>query len=122
MVDKSSGIEFLNSKNLELSYGGLLDIWKNADWYTIISSLMMQYPNVYSDLSYIIHNQEIFPLLKSTINNPNLKERILFGTDFYVVRNHNSEKELLAITMANLSTEEFDQIARENPVSFLNKN
>lgn len=122
MMDKSDGIEFLNNKNPELSYGGLMDIWKNADWYTIISSLMMQYPNVYSDLSYIIHNQEIFPLLKQTINNPQLKDRILFGTDFYVVRNHNSEKELLATTMANLSTEEFDQIARENPTSFLNKN
>jgi predicted TIM-barrel fold metal-dependent hydrolase len=122
MVDESSGIKFLNPKNPETSYGGLMDIWKNADWYTVISSLMMQYPNVYADLSYIIHNQEIFPLLKKTINNPLLKDRILFGTDFYVVRNHNSEKELLATTMANLSTEEFDLIARENPINYLKRN
>ncbi len=121
MLDQSKGIEFLNPDNLAQSHGGLMDIWRNADWFTIISSMMMQYPNVYSDLSYIIHNQEIFPLLKQTINNPQLKDRILFGTDFYVVRNHNSEKDLLATTMANLSTEEFDQIARENPISFLNR-
>jgi predicted TIM-barrel fold metal-dependent hydrolase len=121
MLDQSKGIEFLNRDNLAQSHGGLMDIWRNADWYTIVSSMMMQYPNVYSDLSYIIHNQEIFPLLKQTIHNPQLKDKILFGTDFYVVRNHNSEKDLLATTMANLSTEEFDQIARENPVSFLNR-
>jgi predicted TIM-barrel fold metal-dependent hydrolase len=98
-----------------------MDIWKNADWYTIISSLMMQYPNVYADLSYIIHEQDIIPLLKQTLNNPALKEKVLFGTDFYVVRNHNSEKDLLARTMANLSTEEFDQIARENPINYLKR-
>lgn len=122
MVGHSKGIEFLNTKNPDLSYGGLMDIWKNADWYSIISSLIMQYPNIYADLSYIIHEQEIFPLLKQTLNNPALKEKILFGTDFYVVRNHNSEKGLLAETMASLSTEEFDLIARENPINYLKRN
>lgn len=121
MADKSDGIEFLNLKDPKLSYGGLMDIWKNADWYTIISSLMIQYPNVYADLSYIIHEQDIIPLLKQTLSNAALKEKVLFGTDFYVVRNHNSEKELLARTMANLSTEEFDQIAKENPINYLKK-
>lgn len=121
MTDQSDGIKFLDLKNPDDSYGGLMDIWKNADWYSIISSLIMQYDNVYADLSYIIHEQEIIPLLKQTLNNPNLKEKVLFGTDFYVVRNHNSEKELLAKTMASLTTEEFDQIARENPTKYLMK-
>lgn len=122
MSNNSNGIEFLNPQNPNLSYGGLMDIWKNADWYSIISSLIMQYPNVYADLSYIIHEQEIVPLLKHTLNNPALKERVLFGTDFYVVRNHNSEKELLARTKSSLSTEEFDLIARENPINYLKRN
>lgn len=122
MADDSTGIKFINTKDPNQSYGGLMDIWKNADWYSIISSLIMQYPNVYADLSYIIHEQEIVPLLKHTLNNPALKERILFGTDFYVVRNHNSEKELLARTKSSLSTEEFDLIARENPINYLKRN
>lgn len=122
MADNSTGIKFINTKDPNQSYGGLMDIWKNADWYSIISSLIMQYPNVYADLSYIIHEQEIVPLLKHTLNNPALKERVLFGTDFYVVRNHNSEKELLARTKSSLSTEEFDLIARENPINYLKRN
>lgn len=119
MSNNSNGIEFLNPQNPNLSYGGLMDIWKNADWYTIISSLIMQYPKVYADLSYIIHDQEIIPLLKHTLRNESLKNKVLFGTDFYVVRNHNSEKDLLAQTMANLSSEEFDLIARDNPINYL---
>lgn len=119
MSNNSNGIEFLNPQNPNLSYGRLMDIWKNADWYTIISSLMMQYPKVYADLSYIIHDQEIIPLLKHTLRNESLKNKVLFGTDFYVVRNHNSEKDLLAQTMANLSSDEFDLIARDNPINYL---
>lgn len=119
MSNNSNGIEFLNPQNPNLSYGGLMDIWKNADWYTIISSLMIQYPKIYADLSYIIHDQEIIPLLKHTLRNESLKNKVLFGTDFYVVRNHNSEKDLLAQTMSNLSSEEFDLIARDNPINYL---
>ena len=80
---------------------------------------MLQYENVYADLSYIIHNTEIFPLLKQTLQNEKLQKRTLFGTDFYVVRNHLTEKEMLANTQANLSKEEFDNIARENPINYL---
>lgn len=119
MSNNSNGIEFLNPQNPNLSYGRLMDIWKNADWYTIISSLMIQYPKVYADLSYIIHDQEIIPLLKHTLRNESLKNKVLFGTDFYVVRNHNSEKDLLAQTMANLSSDKFDLIARDNPINYL---
>lgn len=113
---------FFKNNDLEQSYGLLENIWRGVDWYTIITSLMLQYDNVYADLSYIIHNKEIFPLLKQTLQNDELQKRILFGTDFYVVRNHLTEKEMLANTQANLSKEEFDNIARKNPISYLNLN
>lgn len=119
MANNSKGIVFINKKDPTQCYGGLMDIWKNCDWYTIISSLMIQYPKIYADLSYIIHDQEIVPLLKHTLRNESLKNKVLFGTDFYVVRNHNSEKDLLAQIMSNLTTEEFDLIARDNPINYL---
>ena len=86
--------------------------------------MMMQYENVYADISYILHNQSIFPLLKETLHSKNMKlpKRVLFGTDFYVVRNHNSEKDLYATSGNSLSEEEFDLIARENPKEFLTNN
>lgn len=94
-------------------------IWKHADWYTIICSLMLQYPRVYADISYILHQPAILPLLKKTLAAPVLQERVLYGSDFYVVRNHKSDKEMLAEMQAGLTEEEFDRIARYNPQRFL---
>ena len=78
---------------------------------------MLQYENVYSDISYILHDEAIFPLLKQTLQHDNgkLRRRVLFGTYFYVVRNHKSDKQIVTDTLAELDEEEFDLIARENP-------
>ena len=83
---------------------------------------MLQHDNVYADISYILHDDEIVPLLKQTINNPKLGEKVLFGTDYFVVRNHSSEKDLLTSITGNLTTKEFDKIARNNPRNYLNLN
>jgi hypothetical protein len=100
--------------------GKLELIWKGADWYSIICSLMLQRPNVYADISYIVHNGEaIFPLLKLTLQNKKLREKVLYGTDFYVVRNHKSDKNIRADALGSLSADEFSQIARINPDAYL---
>ncbi|MBK6474378.1 MAG: amidohydrolase family protein [Flavobacteriales bacterium] len=95
--------------------------WMEADWYTIICSMMLRYENVYADISYILHDPWIQPLLKKTIDHSvkKLGERVLFGTDFFVVRNHLSEKELYANMLAGLSEAQFDLIARTNPKHYL---
>jgi len=115
------GIDFLYNRKGELSPAKLEQVWKYADWYSIICSLMLQYPNVYSDISYILYAPEIFPLLKQTLRaeNGKLRRRVLYGTDFYVVRNHKSDKQIIADILAGLDKEEFDLIARENPRVFL---
>lgn len=116
------GIEFLYNNNTpkkELRPGKPELIWKFTDWYTIISTLLLQYPNTYADISYILHNPAILPLLKQTLENPVLRQRVLYGTDFYVVRNHKSDKEMLADLAGGLSEADFDLIARINPRSFL---
>lgn len=104
------------------SPGKIEQLWKYTDWYSIICSMILRYPNIYGDISYIIHDPEILPLLKQTLQNPELRERTLFGTDFYVVRNHKSERELLAEIMGSLSKADFDQIARINPKGYLKNN
>lgn len=121
-TNPEAGIDFINTKNkdeTEISWKKLEDCWKHVDWYSIICSMMLQHKNVYADISYILYNEAIFPLLKETINHPNLGDKVLFGTDFFVVRNHASEKGLVSKTLSNLSNEEFDKIARENPSNFI---
>lgn len=114
------GIDFFETKDDKPSPGKEEQLWKFTDWYSIICSMMLQYPNVYADISYILHNNEaILPLLKQTLQNEQLKKKVLYGTDFYVVRNHKSDKNMLADMMGGLQEHEFDLIARENPVEFL---
>ncbi len=114
------GIDFFRNAKGETSPGKLAYIWKFVDWYTIICSMMIQYENVYADISYILHDGVILPLLKQTLSNEKLKEKVLYGSDFYVVRNHKSDKAILADIRAGLTESEFDQIARENPRGYLN--
>ncbi len=116
-----TGITFLKNIKGQVTKGKLEMLWKGTDWYSIICSMMLQYDEVYSDISYIAHDNNIHALLKRTLQQENskLRRRVLFGTDFYVVRNHKSEKKIMADTIAGLSTEEFDLIARQNPRRFL---
>lgn len=95
------------------------DVWRKADWYSVISSMMLQYEGIYADISYIIHSPTIRPLLNLTLQNQKLSEKVLFGTDFYVVRNHKSEKELFAELIEGFSDAQVDLMARVNPNRFL---
>jgi len=96
-------------------------IWdQNFEWFTIISSLLLQYKNVYADISYILHTEEVKPLLYQVLKtNKALASKILFGTDFFVVRNHKSEKELYAELLSFIGVDSMDLIARTNTDKFL---
>lgn len=115
------GIDFLYNQQGAFSPGKLEQVWKFGDWYSIICSMMLQYENVYSDISFILYNEEILSLLKQTLHpdNVKLRRRVLYGTDFYIGRSQTSHKKLVAEIMAKLGQEEFDLIARENPRKFL---
>ena len=119
VTDPDVGITFLVNNNNEPRPGKIEQLWKFTDWYSIICSLMLQYENVYADLSYIIHNESITPLLKHTLRNEHLRPKVLFGTDFYVVRNHKSEKQMLADLFDGLSLSEIEAIGKMNPRTFL---
>lgn len=113
------GIDFFRNVDGTESKGKIEYLWKYVDWYSIICSIMIQYDNIYADISYISHDEQIHSLLKTTLAHERMRSRVLFGTDFYVVRNHRSEKNILSNTIAGLSDEEFNLIARTNTVSYL---
>ncbi|WP_353778632.1 hypothetical protein [Winogradskyella sp. 3972H.M.0a.05] len=120
VLKPDKGIDFFMNASGKPSPGKLAYVWRYVDWYSIICSIILQHKNVYADISYILHDEIILPLLKQTLANDKLQEHVLYGSDFYVVRNHKSDKELLADMRAGLSEVEFDQIARENPRAYLN--
>ena len=50
--------------------------------------------NAYTDISYTLHDRRIVPLLKMFLLDPVVRERVLFGTDFYLLEKDASEREL----------------------------
>ncbi|QBJ86779.1 hypothetical protein DDI74_11140 [Chryseobacterium gleum] len=97
--------------------------WRYNTWFAIIYSLMLQHPNVYADISYILHDEKIFPLLKSLLKKDSgISDRILYGSDFYVVRSQKSDKQMWADTAGRLSDNELELITRQNPQTFLYNN
>ena len=90
-------------------------------WVSAILELMTdeRYPNVYADVSYVMHDERFHPLLKVMLGNPVVRERVLFGTDFYLVQLDKFEREYCKALQANLGEEDFRQIAEINPERFL---
>lgn len=107
------GLSFDNDNAME-------DIWRYASWFSIIYSLMLQYPNVYADISYILHDAQTHPLLKNTLlPQSGVASKVLFGTDFYVVRSQQSDKRMWANMVAALTPDELTKMACANPRKFL---
>lgn len=92
---------------------------EELSWLSVIRNLISKYENVYADISYNAYTPDTLALLKMLINDPHLKEKILFGTDFHVLRIEKSEKEFSMGMRAFIGEENFTQIARINPEKFL---
>jgi predicted TIM-barrel fold metal-dependent hydrolase len=96
------------------------DQYKNFSWFTIICDLIRKYPNVYADISYTLNDASLLPLLKMTLEtDEKIKQRVLFGTDFYLVSKASSERAFAINVRALLGNELFEQIAITNAERFL---
>lgn len=95
-------------------------LWHHVDWFSVISSMIINYENVYTDISYTSHDLKYMNLLSQILDHPKISKRVLFGTDFYVVSNHKSEKHYWIDMHQSLGTQKWKLIANENPIHFLN--
>ncbi|WP_088340080.1 amidohydrolase family protein [Robiginitalea sediminis] len=103
-----------------LNYSKRYNHWHYTDWFSLITSMIIEFENIYSDISYTAHNNQYLSLLSELLSRPKIQDRVLFGTDFYVVRNHKTEKAYW-IDMKNLLPNDiWKQISIYNPSSFLN--
>jgi len=97
----------------------LYSLWHYVDWFSIISSMMLNFDNVYTDISYTSHDLKYLALLSEILDNPKISKRVLFGTDFYVVSNHKTEKQYWIDMQNTLGTKKWNGIASQNPTEFL---
>lgn len=94
---------------------------ENDNWLYRIRKMMLEYDNLYADISYSIFSfQDNAPILKVLLQDKTIKERVLFGSDFYMATKEKYEEKRLSITLrAMLGEELFWQIANINPKQFL---
>lgn len=80
-----------------------------------------EYPNLYTDISYTaFYFPEMIDTLKVLLSDPNIQERVLFGSDFYMAEQEELSERMLSIKLrATLGEGLFWQIANTNPKAFL---
>ena len=109
----------LNLQTIHESYGNLYQFWHYVDWFSIITSMMLQFENLYTDVSYTSHDLKYLNLLSEILDKPKVAERVLYGTDFYVVSNHKTEKQYWIDMQNTLGAEKWEKISNSNPKDFL---
>lgn len=64
-----------------------------TNWCKQIKDLMIEFPSVYTDISYSLWNPKTHPFIFADLAVPSFSERILFGTDFFMTERELAEKD-----------------------------
>ncbi|WP_323787734.1 hypothetical protein [Psychroserpens sp.] len=119
-ISHNSRTSYLSQKiKNTLNHGDRRLIWWNASWLSVIYDLMIKYEGVYTDISFIIFNEDLFPLLNYLLQDDKVKHKILFGTDYYVVAQKNTEKALFQNLRSYIGEDLFYMISHTNAKRFL---
>jgi len=94
---------------------------KPISWITTIVEMMESYENLYADISYTAHAERFLPLVRVLLNTPKLREKILYGSDCYMVQMDKSERAFSINLRGYLGEKDYRQIAETNPLKFLKK-
>ncbi len=105
---------------LKIDFAHLGSSDPSLEWANTIVRLINENDNVYSDLSCYIDVNDIIKIFPLWTDNPKLKTRLMFGTDFDVMYFTGS------ITMQKYFTnfqsifkDEFEILIHDNPIKFL---
>jgi len=111
---------------ISLGHFGSFYYWKefleNPDgpdnWFLIIKAMLEKYPNLYTDISFTLNDQQYFSLLKVLLQDPAIRSKVLFGSDYYMVETEATERRFSIDLRAYLGESDFMAIARHNPEKF----
>jgi uncharacterized protein len=95
----------------------------DRSWLAKIAEMIRsgRYENLYTDIAYTVFADEQYVhLLNVLLSDPQLRRRVLFGSDFYVVEDAKLEERRTVKRIRSVLGEElFRIIAEENPKEFL---
>lgn len=94
---------------------------ESISWLEKIVELIKHYPAVYSDISYTMYSPDMYPQLKTLMQDEGINSKILFGSDFYMVEQETTEKEFYLCLRSYLGEIDFNKLAELNPKVFLRR-
>lgn len=89
------------------------------NWLMIIRNLIKSYPNFYTDVSFTLEETKYFSLLKVFMTDEQLADKILFGSDYYMVETEADERRFGIDLRASLGEDNFYKISKINVEKFL---
>lgn len=96
---------------------------RENEWDNVIRNMIKFHDNLWVDISYSMYNEKFWPGLKVGLyTNKKLRERVLFGSDFYMVEMDSTEKQFDINFRAYIGEELWNQISVINPIHFLKLN
>ena len=111
---------------LNLAHFGSVVEWKkylagqDNTWPARIIDLIYRYPHVYTDISYNISARDQHRALRELLErNPRLRERTLFGSDYYMVVKAGHFRTILADFTAAVGEDLLHSLADDNARTFL---
>ncbi len=110
---------------VDFSHLGGDDDWdgrprSDRNWSFRIFDLMERYENVYADTAYTFHLDTFVELFSTTLyRNKLLGDRIMFGSDFYMIMEKGKYKNLRSKFIMALGSDLVDKISVKNPIRFL---
>jgi predicted TIM-barrel fold metal-dependent hydrolase len=96
----------------------------STNWHHIICEILRKYPNTFADVSYALWKPKVWPRMKECIDKPedetpDISNQILFGTDYYMTIQEESEINLVSNFRKAIGNERFRKIAVDNPSRFI---
>ncbi len=96
---------------------------ESKSWLSKILDMLRsgEYPNLYTDIAYtIFHFEDNSKILKVLLSDERVREKVLFGSDYYMVEQEKlSERRLVMTLRAAIGEELFWQISQTNPERYL---
>ena len=100
---------------------------RKQNWCGQIKDLMKEFPKVYTDISYAVHDPEVHKVILPEKGDPDFVDRIMFGTDFFLSEREKKEKDIYQAFLQKANKKIFStgktgwqQLASDNVEVFLN--
>ena len=112
--------------NFCLAHWGSHSAWKKYlndpsdpdNWFVLIKRLIKTIPNLYTDISFTLHEKKYFSVLKVMLEDFEIQQKVLFGSDYYMVQSVAKERKFSFDLRGYLGEKLFKIIAIENPKKF----